>query len=78
MKDHLTPAELVVLANEVAQRWPSAVLEKNPVGNLSVMLDDEWIAWLDLRTGEVNVVAAAFAGREAKSTSSSPPTPPQH
>lgn len=55
----LTPAQLRDLADELIYRWPSAILVKNPVGNLNVRLrhDDYWfdVAWVDLRTGEIEL-----------------------
>lgn len=49
----LSPALLVSAAQSCMLRWPDATLEKNGVGNLAVMLDGEYVGYIDLRTGEV-------------------------
>ena len=54
---NMTPAQLLDGAREVAGRFPGAELVKNQVGNLAVFVDGEYVAWLNLRTGEVNDVA---------------------
>jgi hypothetical protein len=54
---NMTPAQLLAGAREVAERWPDAELVKNQVGNLSVMDGGRYVAWLDLRTGEVAALA---------------------
>lgn len=54
----ITPAQLREIADEVEERWPGAVLVKNPVGNVNVVTVDgeQWrdVAWCDLRFGGVN------------------------
>jgi len=51
----MTPAQLLVGAQEVAVRAPDAVLVKNQVGNLAIgAADSEMIGWLDLRYGTVH------------------------
>ena len=51
---NLTPARLLAAARLVIERAPDAELEKNRVGNLSIMRDGEWSGWINLRTGEVH------------------------
>jgi hypothetical protein len=53
---NLTAQQLLAAATEVVTRYPSAELHKNPVGNLSVVVGGEFVAWVDLRTGEVEPV----------------------
>lgn len=50
----ITPMQLRDLAAECASRWPTAELVKNSLGNLAVMVDGEYVGWLDLRTAEIN------------------------
>lgn len=41
------------MAAETLQRWPTATLQKNSVGNLAIEVDDEFVGYLDLRHGGV-------------------------
>lgn len=50
----MTPQQFVTMVQTVAERWPSAVLRRNSVGNLVVDVDGEYVAWLDLTDGEIN------------------------
>ena len=47
----MTTAQLLALAQASFDRYPDAELEKNAVGNLSVVRDAKMIGWLDLRFG---------------------------
>ena len=49
---NMTPAQLLTGATAVAERFPAAELIKNAVGNLVIMVDDVYIGYLNLRTGE--------------------------
>lgn len=49
----MSPEQLAAAAAEVARRWPAAVLVKNEVGNLAVVVGGEYVGFVDLRTGEV-------------------------
>lgn len=49
----MTPLGLVRLATNCEKRWPTATLVKNGVGNLVVMVDGEYIAYLDLLDGTI-------------------------
>ncbi|WP_280201280.1 hypothetical protein [Nocardia cyriacigeorgica] len=50
----VTPQQLREMADAVAERFPSAVLVKNQVGNLAILDDGEYVGSLDLRFGGVN------------------------
>jgi hypothetical protein len=50
---NMTPAQLLAVATEVSERFPDAELVKNGVGNLAGFVNGAYVAWLDLRTGEV-------------------------
>lgn len=52
----MTTREFLHLAALTYERWPDAKLVKNAVGNLAVYVGDEWVAWLNLRTGEIEEV----------------------
>jgi hypothetical protein len=56
----ITPAQLRKIADKVERRWPSAILVKNQVGNLNVIIKDgdtyQTVAWCDLRFGGVEKV----------------------
>lgn len=45
--------QLREMADTVADRYPDAVLMKNPVGNLSVVQGGAYLGWLDLHSGGV-------------------------
>ena len=47
----MKPHELIKVLEVVPA---NADLVKNQVGNLAVILDDEYIGWVDLRTAEYN------------------------
>ncbi|MGW5519241.1 hypothetical protein [Nocardia africana] len=49
----VTTQQLHEMADTVHARYPDAVLVKNRVGNLSVMVDGEYRGFLDLRFGGV-------------------------
>jgi hypothetical protein len=51
------PRDLARAAGALALRFPDAELVRNSVGNLTVLLDDEYIGWVNLRTGEVTIFA---------------------
>lgn len=40
-------------AAECARRWPTATLERNSVGNVVLVEDDVYVAYLDVLTGEI-------------------------
>ena len=46
------PRSLLTGATAVAERFPAAELIENVVGNLVIMVDDVYIGYLNLRTGE--------------------------
>ena len=50
----VTTQQMHEMADTVHARYPDAVLVKNRVGNLSVMVDGEYLGFLDLRFGGVN------------------------
>jgi hypothetical protein len=54
----MTTAEFLAAAQSVAGQFPDAVLVKNPVGNLTVLVNDEYVAWVDLRWGELHLVSS--------------------
>lgn len=58
MRD-LTPQELLAAAQRVVDEAPNAALVKNEVGNLAIVDEGTFIGWVDLRTGEVEIVATA-------------------
>lgn len=51
----MTPAQLLLLAQEVAARYPEAELVKNGVGNLALMRDGYYIGFADLEFGDLCV-----------------------
>lgn len=51
----LTPALLLQAAQEIVRRRPQSTLVKNDVGNLAVIDDGEYVGFIDLRTGEVDL-----------------------
>lgn len=52
----MTPEDLRVACDLVANRFPGADLVKNQVGNLSILdTGGLYIGWIDLRTGEVEM-----------------------
>lgn len=51
----MTPQQLREIADAVIERFPDATLEKNQVGNLSVLdSDGAYVGWIDLRFHEIN------------------------
>lgn len=53
---NMTPAEFLQAAQAVVERFPNAELVKNEVGNLAVFVDGQYVAWVDLRYGELEEV----------------------
>ena len=51
---NMTMDDLWQMATNARDQWPRAEVVKNQVGNLNVYVGDEWVAWLDLRTGDIN------------------------
>lgn len=51
----VTPARLHAMVDEVEHRWPGAILVKNLVGNLNVVVDGHAVGWCDLRFGGVQL-----------------------
>lgn len=49
----ISPEQLSEMAAETLQRWPTATLQKNNVGNLAVEVDGKFVGYLDLRHGGV-------------------------
>lgn len=49
----MTVNDLLVALELVQQRDPAAGLEKNGVGNLSIISGGFYVGWIDLRTGDV-------------------------
>lgn len=49
----MTPADIRVACELVLQRYPDATLEKNGVGNLSIIGGGVYVGWIDLRDGDV-------------------------
>lgn len=50
----MTPQQLKHAADTIAQRWPTADVVRNGVGNLAVVTDgDRPLAYVDLFDGEV-------------------------
>lgn len=47
---------LAALGELVAEKWPDGTLEKNRVGNLSVISGDTYVGWLDLHSFEIGEV----------------------
>jgi len=47
----MTPAQLLEGAQALMDRFPTAELVKNQVGNLAVMVEGEYVGYLDLRYG---------------------------
>lgn len=56
MRD-LTPQELLTAAQQLVAEIPNATLVKNEVGNLAIIDEGAYLGWVDLRTGEVEIVA---------------------
>ncbi|HEY9413626.1 MAG TPA: hypothetical protein VIQ30_02600 [Pseudonocardia sp.] len=57
--ENLTPQELLAAAQRLVAEVPNASLVKNEVGNLAIIDGDAYIGWVDLRTGEVEILATA-------------------
>jgi hypothetical protein len=55
--DDLTPQELLVAAQQLVAEVPNATLVKNEVGNLAIIDGGACIGWVDLRSGEVEILA---------------------
>lgn len=49
----VNPDQLLKLARRVKAEYPGVTLIKNRVGNLVIVEDDVYVAWLDLTTGEI-------------------------
>lgn len=49
----MTPRDLIEAANKAAARWPFATLVKNGMGNLSAVVNGEYVGFIDLQTGDV-------------------------
>ena len=49
----MTAADLRVALDLVQQRDAQAELEKNGIGNLSIISGGYYVGWIDLRTAEV-------------------------
>lgn len=47
--------DLVKAYVEIHQRYPDAELDKNRVGNMSIMDGDMFVGFVDVRTGEVEL-----------------------
>lgn len=47
--------KLTIALADIYNRWPSALISANAVGNLVVQVDGKWIGWIDIsndvRTG---------------------------
>ncbi len=56
MNPSVTPAALAAVLQQVIDRWPDAVLERSPVGELNVIADDRWVAIVLLMAGELFIV----------------------
>ena len=52
----MTAAEFLEAAQAVSTRFPTATLAKNQVGNLAVHVDGEYVAWVDLRYGTLELL----------------------
>jgi hypothetical protein len=53
---NMTPAQLLEAAQTVVDRVPDARLLKNAVGNLTIVdPDDNYIGYIDLRFGDVEL-----------------------
>ncbi len=50
----MTPAQLLAIARELVDSLPpNARLEKNMVGNLAIVVNDEYVGFVNLRYAEV-------------------------
>lgn len=58
----LTPALLLQAAQEITRLRPESTLVKNEVGNLAVVDGGEYVGFIDLRTGEVDLSWADTEG----------------
>lgn len=56
----ITPLQLVAAAHEVIGRHPGATLAKNQVGNLSIIVDETYVGFVNLNTGEVAWIDEMF------------------
>lgn len=60
----MTPAEFRHAALIVVDRVPAnAQIVRNQVGNLSIVIDDEYAGWIDVVTGQVTLFDADELGR---------------
>jgi hypothetical protein len=50
-----TPEQLVEMAAEVMRLWPTGFLVRNQVGNLAVLVNGEYVGYLDFGDGTVGV-----------------------
>ena len=46
--------DMLAAVQQAYDRYPSARLVRNRVGNLSLLVDDEYVGWLDLTFGQFN------------------------
>lgn len=51
----MTPDQLLAAASYLLRNEPACTLVKNQVGNLTVMVGDEYAGFVDLNTGEVEL-----------------------
>jgi hypothetical protein len=51
----MTLDQLAAAVALLIRRVPGCTLAKNQVGNLSVLLDGEYVGFVDLRTGDVEL-----------------------
>lgn len=48
---NMKPWELLAAAQHLAAQFPTADLVKNEVGNLAIVVDGDYLGYVDLRTG---------------------------
>lgn len=63
----ITGDDLVRMGAEVTAACPEHTLVKNAVGNLAIMVDGDYVGWLDLNSGEVNLGGVLIAFPEETS-----------
>lgn len=51
----MSPGQMLEAAQMLVERVPDCRLVKNEVGNLAIVRGDEFIGWVDLRSGEVHL-----------------------
>ena len=54
----MTIEQLISAAQDVSRRFPQADLVKNQVGNLAIYVDDNYVGFIDLLDGEVDLFDA--------------------